>query len=157
MDCKPDSILKTFLRMEVLALQGIVRAALLFVGGIVAIPIIPFVVAFGRWDTNKRLHGFAMRLLLFPSWVLSGIVFAFANPFKMFLSTLADTKVIVGMEWANRWSNGRPKKPNGHPLRRRSADERERIDAAITMGVIEDYNDEAMERGQGIDFGEGDE
>ena len=78
-------------------------------------------------------------------------------PFKMFLSTLADTKVIVGVEWANRWSNGRPKKPNGHPLRRRSADERERIDAAITMGVIEDYNDEAMERGQGIDFGEDDE
>lgn len=138
-------------------MQGLLFGLFLSCIAFVLIPIVPFIVAIARWRAERKRLAWLTRVLLLPMWLLSGFVFGLINPFGILFKSLVDVRDVVRIEWANRWMTGLPKKPSGHPLKVRSDEERERLDAAIAMGVVEDYNDEAREHGQGIDFGDEDE
>lgn len=157
MDCKTESAVRTFIRIEVIILQGLLRGIFLSLIGVVLIPFVPFFVAFARWRVSRRNKRWLTRVLCLPMWLLSGFLFGLINPIGILFKSLADMKAIARVEWMNRWMTGKPKKPNGHPLQIQSPEERERFDAAITMGVVRDYNDEAIANGQGIVFGDEDE
>lgn len=152
MDCKPESAVRTFIRIEVIILQGLLHGILLSLMGVVLIPFVPFIVAFARWRVTRGSKRWLTRVMCLPMWFLSGLLFGIINPIGILFKSLADMKEIARIEWMNRWMTGQPKRPNGHPLKIRSPEEQNRIDAAITMGVVQDYNDEALEHGQGIEL-----
>lgn len=157
MDCKTESIVRTFIRIEVIALQGLLQGSFLSLMGIVLIPFVPFIVAFARWRVTRGSKRWLTRVMCLPMWLLSGLLFGIINPIGILFKAFADIREMAYIEWANRWMTGQPKKPNGHPLPIRSPEDQDRFDAAITMGVVRDYNDEALAHGQGIDFEDADE
>ena len=157
MDCKTENAVRTYIRIEVIVLQGLLQGLFLSLMGFVLIPFVPFFVAFVRWKVTKGSKRWFTRVVCLPMWFLSGFLFGVINPIGILLKTFTDIKEITRVEWQNRWMTGKPKKPNGHPLPIRSPDEQERLDAAITMGVVRDYNEEAIAHGQGIDLEDEDE
>lgn len=152
MDCKKESAVRTFIRIEVIILQGLLQGTFLSLMGVFLIPIVPFIVAFARWRVTRGSKRWLTRVICLPMWLLSGLLFGVLNPMGILFKTIADVKEVARIEWMNRWMTGQPKKPNGHPLPVRSPEDRDRFDAAITMGVVRDYNEEAIAHGQGIDL-----
>lgn len=152
MDCKTENAVRTFLRIEVIILQGLLQGVFLSLIGVCLIPFVPFIVAFTRWRVERNRLKWHTRVMLTPMWMLSGFFFGLANPIGILFKAIADVKEIARVEWENRWRLGQPKKPNGHPLPIRTPEDQERLDAAVMMGVVEDYNEEAKSYGQGIDF-----
>ena len=157
MDCKTESAIRTFIRIEVIILQGLLHGTFLSLMGIFLIPVVPFVVAFARWRVTRGGKRWLTRVMCLPMWFLSGLILGLLNPMGILLKAFADIYEVSRTEWKNRWMTGQPKKPNGHPLTIRSPEESEMLDAAITMGVVRDYNEEAIAHGQGIDLEDEDE
>ena len=157
MDCKTESAVRTFIRIEVVILQGLLHGIFLSLIGVVLIPIVPFIVAFARWRAIRVSAGWLSGIICLPWWLLSGLLFGIINPIGILFKAVADISEVAHIEWMNRWMAGQPKKPNGHPLPIRSPEDRDRFDAAITMGVVQDYNEEAIAHGQGIDLEDEDE
>lgn len=139
MDCKPESAVKTCLRIELLILQGLLLGIGLFLVGVLAMPFVPFAVVVNRWRLHIGKIVFLKRLLLMPIWFVSGMAISMINPFGILFNTFSDTIGICIMEWLNRWTTGKPKRPNGHPLRIRSEKEIEASNVAIAQGVMADY------------------
>ena len=152
MDCKTENAVITFIRIEVIILQGLLQGVFLSLMGVVLVPFVPFIVSFARWRVTRGSKRWLTRVICLPMWFLSGFLFGLVNPIGILFNAFAEVKEIARIEWMNRWMSGQPKKPNGHPLPFRSPEEREMMDAAITMGVVRDYNDEALAHGQGIVF-----
>jgi hypothetical protein len=152
MDCKHESAVKTCLRIDTLVIQGFLYGVFLSLVAVVLIPFSPLLVAIARWRAERGRIRRLVRVMLLPLWMAWGLLFGLVNPFRVFYKSMVEVREVARMEWANRWTTGTPKKPNGHPLRVRSEEEKERIGASITMGVVVDYNDEAREHGQGIDL-----
>lgn len=150
MDCKTESAVRTFLRIEVIILQGLMYGEFVFFQGIGLIPFMPFMVAVERWRLTRGSKQWPLRVIYLPIWFLLGILFGVVNPFRLLFKMFAALKEVARVEWTNRWMAGQPKKPNGHPLPVRTPEEQEKIEAAITMGVVEDYNEEAIAYGQVI-------
>ena len=148
MDTIPESAATTLVRIEVIVLQGILRAVLLAVAGIVLMPIAPFVVTVMRFRVAKM--PWWKRLLMLPLWFVQGFLLAFIAPFSALWRGLADTIGIAAVEWRERWRNGIAKYPDGRPMSIPTPEQERLTDVAITQSVIEDYNAEAREHGQGI-------
>ena len=97
MDTIPESAATTLVRIEVIVLQGILRAVLLSVAGIVLMPIAPFVVTVMRFRVAKM--PWWKRLLMLPLWFVLGILLAVIAPFASLWRGLADTIGIAAVEW----------------------------------------------------------
>ena len=152
MDCRLEPAARTFARIELLSVQGFLYGLCRVMLSIVAIPIVPFAVAariFGFRRNNMRVW---TRIAMLPVWLLYGAVYAVCSPFGMLVSTVMDIRDVAKVEWRNRWTASVPKMPDGHPARILSAEEREFLDMAVTIGVIRDYNEEAKQYGQGVDI-----
>lgn len=152
MDCKPPSSVKVMLRIEILLLQGILRAVLAFVAMLFVMPFIPFAVVTTRWILSRGTKGILFRLSLVPMWFLLGVVLALVHPFVVLFTTLRDTMEIIKWEWVNRWMLGSPKKPDGTPMEIPTETEKADLDLGATLSVIRDYNEEAKQHGQGLDI-----
>lgn len=152
MDRKIESEVQTLLRIEVLFGQGLLRGLSLAALGVLLIPFVPFVWTSERWRAARGMIGRIRRAMFILPWFVIGIVFAVFAPFGMFAKAMADTIEIVRAEWKGRGIIGSPKTPDGKPLVIRSAEDKAKLDAAIRETVIEDYNEEAKEYGEGIDI-----
>lgn len=152
MDCKCEIAARTFIRIEALLLQGLMHGILIAVFGVLAIPIFPFAYAAARWQVSA--HGFVTRFCLVPLWFAMGVIRAVTVPFSVAGRTVSSLSEIARAEWETRWMTGMPKKPDGHPLKLETDDERGLKDFAYTVGVIRDYNAEAREYGQGLPIDE---
>lgn len=148
MDTIPESAATTLVRIEVIVLQGILRAVLLAVAGIVLMPIAPFVVTVMRFRVAKM--PWWKRILMLPLWFVLGILLAVIAPFSALWRGLSDTIGIAAVEWRERWRNGIAKYPDGSPMPIPTVEQERLVDVAITKSVIEDYNEEARQHGQGI-------
>ena len=148
MDTIPESAATTLVRIEVIVLQGILRAVLLSVAGIVLMPIAPFVVTVMRFRVAKMPWWW--RTLMIPYWFSLGILLAVIAPFSALWRGLSDTIGIAAVEWRERWRNGVAKYPDGRPMLIPTVEQERLVDVAITKSVIEDYNEEARQHGQGI-------
>ena len=148
MDTIPESAATTLVRIEVIVLQGILRAVLLSVAGIVLMPIAPFVVTVMRFRVAKMPWWW--RTLMIPYWFSLGILLAVIAPFSALWRGLSDTMGIAAVEWRERWRNGTAKYPDGRPMLIPTVEQERLVDVAITKSVIEDYNEEARQHGQGI-------
>ena len=111
MALRPESFISRLLRCEVLAVQGVVRAVLFFVLGVVSIPLVPFLVVISRWRVGDIPAWKA--LLLTPLWFAMGVLIAVWSPFEGFWDDLQMTRLIVRSEWGNVFMVGDPKKPDG--------------------------------------------
>jgi hypothetical protein len=150
MDCRPESAATTLVRIETLVLQGLFRAVMVCILGIVTMPIVPSVYMLVRLGGAKGNMPWWKRLLFLPVWFLLGVGFAVAAPFVSLANGIVFTKTIVGVEWRERWRYGTMRHPDGRPLPIPDEEGLRLQDIAITRSVIEDYNDEAREHGQGI-------
>ena len=148
MDTIPESAARTLVRIEVLVLQGITRAVLLFCIGVLVMPIAPFVVTIARFGYAKM--PWWKRFLMLPLWLLLGFVLAVIAPFTALWKGLSETRAIAVVEWKQRWRNGTAKHLDGRPMVIPTPEEERQLDVAITKSVIDDYNDEARRHGQGI-------
>lgn len=148
MDTMPESAARTLVRIEVIVLQGILRAVLLSALAILLMPIAPFVVTIARFGYARM--PWWKRLLMLPLWILLGIVLSVMAPFTSLWRGLTDTIGIAAVEWRERWRNGIAKYPDGRPMVIPTPEHERIVDVAITKSVIEDYNDEARQHGQGI-------
>ena len=148
MDTIPESAATTLVRIEVIVIQGILRAVLLAVAGIVLMPIAPFVVTVMRFRVAKMPWWW--RTLMIPYWLSLRILLAVMAPFSALWRGLADTIGIAAVEWRERWRNGIAKYPDGSPMLIPTVEQERLVDVAITKSVIEDYNEEARQHGQGI-------
>ena len=153
---KQENTAKTLVRIEALILQGLLMGTFLAAMGIALMPVVPFVVAHKRWRAERKRHRFTTRLLLLPFWFVSGCLFSFLTPIGIVRTTIRDIRTVVAVEWVMRLLSGEPKKPNGHPVKLPTADERAKRDLATTIGVIRDYNGEAWSYGQGLPIDERD-
>ena len=150
MDCIQESAARSLVRIEVLVLQGIARAVILFAIGLLTMPIMPFVALSSEWRLSKNLMPWWKRTLYTPVWLALGCVVAVVSPFGVLYNGLKETKVIAKVEWKERWRYGTAKRPDGSPMNTPTPEEVRLMDVAITKGVIEDYNAEAIMHGQGI-------
>lgn len=150
MDCIQESSARSLVRIEVLVLQGIARAVMLFAIGVLTMPIMPFVVLSSEWRLSKNMMPLWKRILYTPLFLVTGCVVAVVSPFGVLYNVLKETKAIAKVEWKERWRYGTAKLPNGRPMAIPTPEEERHMDFAITKGVIEDYNDEARMHGQGI-------
>jgi hypothetical protein len=151
---KKENAAKTLVRIEAIILQGVFMGLLLLAMSIVIVPAVPFAVGFNRWVVAAPHTHFLTRFLMMPLWMLSGCLLAVMMPIRIVARTLDDIKNIAAMEWAMRKLPDEAKKPNGHPLKMPSIDERRARDIAQTIGVIKDYNGEARMHGQGLPIDE---
>lgn len=150
MDCRLEPAARTFARIELLSVQGFLHGFCRVMLSIVSIPMVPFAVAariFGFRRNNMRVW---TRIAMLPVWLLYGAVYAVCSPFGMLAKTAMDICDVAKVEWMNRWTASVPKMPDGHPATILSAEDREFISMAVTVGVIRDYNEEAKQYGQGI-------
>lgn len=150
MDSKPESAAITLVRIEVLVLQGLFRAAFLFMVSAVLFPLLPFVETAARFRLHKGDVGLFKRLLLCPLWFVYGIVLAALNPFAATYKSISYTFTMAKVEWTERWRNGTAKYPDGTPMVIPGIHDELELDVAVTKGVISDYNKEALEHGQGF-------
>ena len=148
MDVKPESAAKTLVRIEVLAMQGLVRAVLLFLFGACTIPAVPVILAITRW--RQMQAAWWKKAVRIPAWGLVGMLLGVAAPFVAFWRGIADTGHMAVREWKGRWRNGIAKYLDGRPMVIPTLEQQQRLEAAITRGVIADYNAEARRHGQGI-------
>lgn len=155
MDCKLENAARTLVRIEILILQGLLRGIAVFLTEVCLIPTVPLLVAILRiMETQGRLN-LPTRLLLISKWTLvDGLWIALSSPFRSIANTICDTVEIVRVEWNTRWMHGEPKRPDGHPLDIRSADDEARMGMAATLSVVRDYNAEARMYGQGLPIDE---
>lgn len=150
MDCIQESAAISLVRIEVLVLQGIVRAVALLATGLLMMPFVPFVALSSKWRISKNLMPWWKRCLYTPLWLALGCMVAVVSPFGVLYTGLKETKAIAKVEWKERWRYGTAKLPDGRPMAIPTPEEERQMDLAITKGVIEDYNDEARMHGQGI-------
>ena len=149
MDCRQESAATTLVRIEVLVLQGLARAVLVSILGIVTMPIAPFALMFIRLGGSGDMPWWK-RILYCPAWLGIGVVLAIAAPFIALVNGIVFTKTIVGVEWRERWRCGTMRRPDGSSLPIPDEEGLRLQDIAITRSVIEDYNEEARQHGQGI-------
>ena len=152
MECKMESAARTAIRMEVLYLQGLLRAVFLFLLEVSAMPFIPFMLTFGIWVSNRKEMPWWKRTALIPVWFVGGIFYALLMPFTDFWTGIVQTYEVLKVEWALRWTTGVPKMPDGSPARILTEKEQRYLEAARMYGVLKDYNEEAQEHGQGVDI-----
>lgn len=152
MSIRPESVIRTLLRIEAIVAQGVLNSLVMFLGGVILLPIMPFVLWVKQWKIDAG--GFFRKLFKSPLWLLIGIVDAIIIPFIALGKTLANIKPVVEVEWKTRRMIGQPRKPNGKPYIPPTKEERERQDLAVTVGVIKDFNDEAREYGQELPIDE---
>ena len=150
MDCKNESAATTLVRIEVLVLQGLARTMLLFLFGIVVFPVAPFLYASVRLGETRETMPQWKRIALIPLWFVFGIAVSLLAPFVSMAKGIALSKTIASVEWHERWRCGVMKHPDGKPMSIPDANYLLKRDIAITQSVIEDYNEEALEHGQGI-------
>lgn len=148
MDSVSESAATTFARMEVLAMQGVLRAGVVFLAGVVAMPFAPFALTAVR--ASQKGESWRKKLLCLPAWFFWGIAIAILAPFSSALSVLSATRTMVAVEWRERWRCGTALRPDGSPMRIPTEEEKRAVDAAVTLSVLRDYNDEARRHGQGI-------
>lgn len=151
MDCRPEKAARSLVRIECIILQGILANFVMAVFGMIAIPFVPFAFCMDRWRAARV--GWFGKAIRVPLWFCAGAVVALLNPVVGFVRGIRSIGEVARVEWSNRWMAAHPKRPDGRPLPIRTAEEQNRIDEAVFMGVIRDYNDEARSYGQGIDFG----
>lgn len=154
MSAKHESMAATLMRIEVIILQGLCYTAAMFAIGLMLMPLAPIVVPFHRWRATRGRLRFITRVLLLPLWSVGGALYGLLSPFAFLITTMSELRTVVVVEWAARKAVGNPKKPNGHPLEIRTAEEKAALDLAMTMSVVKDYNAEARSYGQGLNIDE---
>lgn len=151
---KQENTAKTLMRIEAIILQGLLMGLFLTAMGVVLMPGMPFVVVINRWRAERKRHRFLTRVWLTPFWFVSGCLYAILAPIGIVWKTFSDLRTVVAVEWATRMLEDQPRKPNGHPLKLPTAEERVQKDVAKTIEVIRDYNGEARAFGQGLPIDE---
>lgn len=150
MDCKMENAAVSVVRIEALVLQGMVSGLLSAAVSVLTIPLNAFVLVGGNFRRTKRAISLWGRLARTPLWLLDGLAYSLLAPFVKIIKAIVDSVDVAQVEWNSRWTSGTPKLPNGHPAPILSEEEKMERDAAITMSVIEDFNEEAAEFGQGL-------
>lgn len=112
MDCKPEPAARTFCRITLLAIEGVIAAALSLIKGTLLIPFNIVTMSIGE---ARQFFG-GWRWVLLPLAVCVGGWRAVVNPFVMCLNTLRDGVEICAEEWRGRWLAAEPKKPDGTPI-----------------------------------------
>lgn len=148
MDTMPESAAVSFVRIQVLVMQGLLRSVILASIGIAFMPIMPFALAGSRFFSSSITRW--KKLVMFPLWMVLGAIIAVISPFRTLLNGLMDTYGIAKVEWRERWRNGTAKFPDGRPMDITTPYNERMVEVSITKGVIEDYNEEARQHGQGI-------
>ena len=136
MECKPESTAVTLLRIQVIAMQGLIRSVVMFLFWTLMFPFSPFFYAVHRFRNNPNGESTAVRVLKFPLALVFGIVSAAAIPFIDSFGSLAMTARIVRAEWSNRAISGTPKMPDGKQMDIQGGSR----DGATMMDVIGDYD-----------------
>lgn len=111
MDCKQEPAARTFCRITLLAIEGLLMALLRLAVGIMLIPIHCVMMAV---EESMRLHGW--RWVCVPFSVVKGMAKSIVFPFVDVRHTLGDTIEICKAEWKMRWRYAKPKMPDGTPI-----------------------------------------
>ena len=148
MDCKLESAALSLMRIECIAIQGVLSG---FINGILSVLAMPFIPFTYSWRRARETGGFK-GIAMFPLFFVFGIWVALSSPFRVLIGNVRSLCGVARTEWANRWMASIPKKPNGRPLYIPTAEEDALLDAAIFRSVIRDYNEEAKRHGQGLDI-----
>ena len=120
MDCKPEPAARTFCRITLLAIEGMIAAVLRLLIGIL---LIPFNIVTRSIGEARQFFG-GWRWMMLPLAVCIGVWRAVINPFVICITTLRDGVEICAEEWRGRWLAAVPKKPDGTPI-----DKSERVGA----------------------------
>ena len=139
MDCKLEHASRSLVRIEVILLQGLFHALVSSVALIMAIPIVPFCLTYVRMS-NEKGKGTIEKMIIIPWWFIQSILIAVTAPILNMVDSYVSMKEVARMEWTNRWRASHPKKPNGHPLIRQEG-EREFLDRAVEISVLNDYGE----------------
>lgn len=149
MDCKHESAVRTLIRIEALAIQGVLYSAVVFCLAVIAIPLVPFSTAVSGW---RHLSNPAIKhkLIRLPLWFGFGILAALSTPFILLAQSIRNIWQVSKTEWVTRWTTGLPKRADGKPAYVLSQRDKDAIDLAVTVGVLKDYNEDAKALGDGL-------
>lgn len=112
MDCKPEPRARTFVRIAILCLEGVLTWV---ISGIIAAIVSPVTAAVFCYRHIKYSKGWR-KVVLIPAYIVHSIIAAIAMPFVVVAHHIASTIEIVKIEWMTRWMAAQPKTPNGHPI-----------------------------------------
>lgn len=112
MDCKPESAARTLCRISLIAIQGVLHGIVSF---LLALLFIPGTFAIVVHTEVRARSGWAV-ILLFPWFLVEGILGALLSPFVVLWKHWHDIREVVAIEWRARWLAASPKKPDGEPI-----------------------------------------
>ena len=122
MDCKPESSARTFFRITLIAVQGMLACIIDVASAIIFIPFAPIVLTIERWqfkkerDENLKQGSVWRQLGMLPLWVIQSFCIGCIIPFSVFRQSIRDIRSMMQVEWHNRWMAATPKTPEGHPI-----------------------------------------
>ncbi len=151
---KREKAAKTLVRMEAIAIQGVLMGAAQTMLAMLLMSFAPFVIAGRRWRAETKERNLAVCVLMLPLWFVAGGLFAVTMPLVALASAASDLRAVMRVEWASAVEDGQPLSPSGHPVELPDPDLRAALDADCTLGVIRDYNAEARVFGQGLPIDE---
>lgn len=139
MDCKLEMAARSLVRIEVLALQGLLYCVVSSLMAVLQMPWLPFREILNRAVTIRGRVVWLKCLLVVPVWFAVGVCKAVANPIMVAYDVLIRIGKVVQAEWENRWMASIPKKLNGCPMKIPTPLDRAILDEVIEQSVIRDY------------------
>lgn len=112
MDCKPEPRARTFVRIAILCIEGLLTGVL--IGAWAAITA-PLTVVFSFYRAMKNTNGWR-RWVLIPAFIVHSLIVAVVMPFAILAHHIASSIELAKIEWITRWMAAQPKTPNGHPM-----------------------------------------
>ena len=123
MDCKQEPAARTFIRITLITIQGVLATVLSFAVSVILIPFAPFLLTYSRFRIQKerdKIEGLEVawwkRAALIPLWAAQSIPLALVIPFTVLRNGFDGIVSVAKSEWANRWRAACPKNPYGDPL-----------------------------------------
>ena len=139
---KQESAARTLVRIEAIAIQGIVRAVLLLLMGVAMIPVSTIIVLYYR--ARLKPSSWLKSIVLVPYWIAVGTSIAVIAPFSMAWDGLRETVSIAKAEWKERWLYGDAKTLDGRELSIQELSEENISKTEVEMGVLADYGEAAQ-------------
>lgn len=123
MDCKQEPAARTFIRITLITIQGVLATVLSFAVSVALIPLSPFLLTYSRFRIQKerdKIEGnnvaWLKRAALIPVWAAQSIPLSLVIPFTILRNGFDGIVSVAKSEWVNRWRAACPKNPYGDPL-----------------------------------------
>lgn len=123
MDCKQEPAARTFIRITLITIQGVLATVFSTAVSVMLIPFAPFILTYSRFRIQKerdKIEGVGVawrkRAALIPLWAAQSVPIAIVIPFTVLRNGWNGIVSVAKSEWVNRWRAACPKNPYGKPL-----------------------------------------